>query len=156
MPPHADSDRIGLARGLAIAAYALAGVSVVAVNAALYALDPTSALIAIASVVTFFATAIASRRSRLVLSSGIKPVRPGWRDLWPSGLVTSPAYAATRIIALYAATMTATSVMGGATRSAALSASIAIAATALHALVPDIALRARDSSTSEVEPRLER
>lgn len=156
MPPHADPGRIGLARGLAIAAYTLAGVSVVTVNAAISALDPASALITIASIVAFVATAIAARRSRLLLSSGSMPVRPGWRDLWPSGLVTSPAYTATLIIALYAATMTATSLMGGVTRSAALSASIAIAATVLHVLVPDVASPARDSSTSDVEPRLNR
>lgn len=156
VPPRADSGRTGLARGLAVAAYALAGVSVVAVNAAMSAADPSSGVIATASIVAFVTTAIASRRSRLLLSSGSKPVRPGWRHLWPSGLVTSPAYTATLIIALYAATMTATSLMGGATRSAVLSASIAIAATVLHILVPDVALPARQASTSEVEPRLER
>lgn len=129
-----------LARCLAICSYALAGVAVVAINAAVDAPGLVLMVFAAASVVVFGATAVSARRSRRLIPRDGAPVRPHWRNLWPGGLLIAPVYTATLVIALYASTVTATTLMGGDLRTAVLPASIALAATTLHLLVPEVAI----------------
>lgn len=133
------------ARGTAAAAYLLGGGAVLALAILEEEPGAITALWAVGAAVTFVAVAVVANRLRKMVPGRVALRPPGWRDLWPDGLVSAPLYTGTAAIGLYSAVSSASTVMTGHFEAAMLPAAIAATALVLHRFVPEVAIKQRSA-----------